>query len=204
MTNDNFRRLRPSIRLSSMWVLTTSTICILAMSLLFTPSLSAQFLPPPPVPNLNVEDDDKNQIKEKEFQFPKTFQPPVIEFMNEVLRDGKNVFKINITSEAPIENCKIKFIKGEVQKTVDCVKDTGTIYKALVDATQPDQTVYINASDIYGDSSSTFKRLTVLPQLTFTEAIWNSLSSMIDSSKIIVQDPFLFVVKSILFLLLWE
>jgi hypothetical protein len=202
MTNDNFRRLRPSIRLPSMWVLTTSIICILAMSLLFTPSLSAQVLPPP-VPNLNVEDDDKNQIREKEFQFPKAFQPPVIEFMNEVLRDGKNVFKINITSEAPIENCKIKFIIGEVQKTVDCVKDTGTIYKALVDATQPDQTVFINASDIYGDSSSTFKKLTVLPQLTFTEAIWNSLSSMIDSSKIIVQDTYLFVVKSILFLL-WE
>ena len=203
MTNDNFRRLRPSIRLPSMWVLTTSTICILAMSLLFTPSLSAQFLPPP-VPNLNVEDDDNNQIREEEFQFPKAFQPPVIEFMNEDLRDGKNVFKINITSEAPIENCKIKFTKGEVQKTLDCVKDTGTIYKALIDAVQPYQTVYINASDIYGDSSSTVKKLRVLPQLTFAEVIWNSLSSTIESSKMILQDPYPFVVKSILFLVLWE
>lgn len=176
---------------------------MLAMSLLFTPSLSAQFLPPP-VPNLNVEDDDKNQIREKEFQFPKAFQPPVIEFMNEALRDGKNVFKINITSEAPIENCKIKFSKGEVQETVDCVKDTGTIYKALVDAMQPYQTVYINASDIYGDSSSTVKKLRVLPQLTFAEVIWNSLSSTIESPKMILQDPYLFVVKSILFLVLWE
>ncbi len=181
-----------------MWVLTTTTICIIAVSLLFAPSLSAQFLPPP-VPNLNIEDADKNQIREKEFQFPKAFQPPVIEFMNEVLRDGKNVFKINITSEAPIEVCKIKFTKGEVQKTVDCVKDTGTIYKALVDATQPSQTVYINASDIYGDSSSTVKKLRVLPQLTFSEVIWNSLSSMIDSSKIIPQDPSLFVVKTFFF-----
>lgn len=203
MTNDNFRKLRPSIRLPSMWVLATTTICVLAISLLATPSLSAQFLPPP-VPNLNIEDDDKDQIREKEFQFPKAFQPPVIEFINEVLRDGKNVFKINITSEAPIENCKIKFTKGEVQKTVDCVKDTGTIYKALVDAIQPYQTVYINASDIYGDSSSTVKKLTVLPQLTFAEVIWNSLSFMIDSSKMILQDPYPFVVKSILFLLLWE
>jgi hypothetical protein len=186
-----------------MWVLTITTVCILAMSLLFTPSVSAQFLPPP-VPNLNVEDDDKNQIREKEFQFPKAFQPPVIEFMNEALRDGKNVFKINITSEAPIENCKIKFTKGEVQKTVDCVKDTGTIYKALVDAMQPYQTVYINASDIYGDSSSTVKKLRVLPQLTFAEVIWNSLSSTIDSPKMILQDPYPFVVKSILFLVLWE
>jgi hypothetical protein len=84
------------------------------------------------------------------------------------------------------------------------VSNIQTIYKALVDATQPDQTVYINASDIYGDSSSTFKILRVLPQLTFTEAIWNSLSSMIDSTKIVLQDPYLFVVKSILFLQLWE
>ena len=171
-------------------------ICIIVMISIGTVSASAQFLPPP-VPNLNIED-DAAQLKEREFQFPKAFQPPTIEVMTKVLRDGKNVFRMNITSEAPIKDCKITFTKGDAERTEDCVKDTGTVFKALIDGKQPSQIVHIDARDIYGDSSSMVEKLSVLPQLTFYEAIWNSLNSMLGTTKHVLQN-FMFLINIVHF-----
>jgi hypothetical protein len=165
--------LSPSVLI---WI----TICSIVMSPINTIGASAQFLIPP-VPDLNV-DENEIQVEERQFQFRKSFQPPTIEVMTKVLTDGKNVFRMNITSEAPIEDCKITFAKGDAKRTEDCVKDIGTVFKALIDAKQPFQTVHIDARDIYGDSSSTVEKLSVLPKPTINEAIWNSLIFMLDTT----------------------
>jgi hypothetical protein len=159
---------------------TCITICLIVSSLTSTNGASAQFLPPP-VPNMRV-DESEVQTKGEQFQFPKAFQPPVIEVMTKELRDGKNVFRTNITSEAPIKDCKITFTKEDVERTEDCVRDVGTVFKVLIDAKQPYQTVTIHAKDIYGDSSSIIEKLRVLPQLSINEAIWNALSSILGNA----------------------
>jgi hypothetical protein len=38
-------------------------------------------------------------VVEKDYQFPKTLQPPSIEILSKVLNEGKNVIRLNITSE---------------------------------------------------------------------------------------------------------
>ena len=153
-----------------------ATICIIVMISMGNTFASAQLLPLP-APNSNNED---NKFQTKELS--KGYQPPDVEILTNVLREGKNVLKVNITSEAPIKDCKITFSKGEGEKTEDCVKDSGTVFKALVDAKQPYQTVRIDAWDIYSDSSSTVEKLSVLPPLTFNEAIWNSINRIMDTT----------------------
>ena len=65
-----------------------------------------------------LQDSFEGEIGERELQFPKVFQPPIIEVMTDPLTEGKNVFRINITSEAPIEDCKITFKKDEIKRIV--------------------------------------------------------------------------------------
>jgi hypothetical protein len=175
MNNMKTNFLESGVISPNIW--TWITICLIVNSLTPTIGATAQSLPPP-VPNMRV-DDSEVQTEGRQFQFPKSFQPPVIEVMTEELRDGKNVFRMNITSEAPIKYCNITFTKGDIERTEDCVRDIGTVFKVLIDAKQPYQIVHIHARDIYGDSSSIVEKLRVLPQLTINEAIWNSLSSLL-------------------------
>jgi hypothetical protein len=190
MNKGNLESLTSVFSSPNLWWLLT-TICLIVTFPIFTISASAQFLPPPPpppVPPTLKNEHEELTSKETQFQLPKVFQPPQVQVITEELRDGKNVFKINITSEAPIKDCKITFTtSGDAKRTVDCVRDSGTVFKALIDAKQPYQTVYIQARDLYGDKSSTVEKLDVLPQLAIGEVIWNSLSSMIDTTKYIIQ-----------------
>lgn len=170
---EDFRRL-PEI--------TSLCLCIAIWLLLVfsytNASVSGQFLPPPPpIPDQNMGG-NRPPLVENDFQFPKAFQPPSIGIITKDLSEGKNVFKINLTSEAPIENCKITFTKGDLIKTEDCVADRGTVFKALIDAKPPYQTVNIYARDIYGDSSSTVEKIHVVPTPTLFESIWYSLNQM--------------------------
>jgi hypothetical protein len=187
MNKGNLESLTSVIGSPNLWLLTT--ICLIVTFPIFTISASAQFLPPPPPPPVSTLKNEHEELtsKETQFQLPKVFQPPQVQVITEVLRDGKNVFRMNITSEAPIKDCKITFTSGDAKRTVDCVRDSGTVFKALIDAKQPYQTVYIQARDLYGDRSSTVEKLDVLPQLAIGEVIWNSLSSMIDTTKYIIQ-----------------
>lgn len=178
MNNDNVARLRSVIISRNMWIWTT--ICLIELIPIHTISASAQLLPPP-VSDLNIEIDEA-QTKEMQFQFPTGYQPPNVEILTNVLRDGKNVFKVSITSEGPIRDCKITSAKGEQERTEERVKDSGTVYKALIDAKQPYQTVRIDVWE-YADSSSTVEKL-----LTIQEAIWNSLGSMRDMTKNVLQN----------------
>ena len=182
-----FENLRWLPRFSSLCLF--SIVCLLVVFSYTTLNVNGQFFPPPPPPvtNLNSESNGAPTI-EKNFQFPKAFMPPSIEIMTTVLNEGKNVFKLNITSQAPIENCKITFTKGELKKTEDCVTDGGTTFKALIDARPPYQTVNVYTRDIYGDSSNAMEKLSVLPSPNFFESIWNSINQVGNLSKQLFQN----------------
>jgi hypothetical protein len=134
------------------------------------------FLPPPPTSDRNIVNEDK--VIQKSRQFPSEFQPPTIALLTKKLMEGKNVIRISVTSEAPINNCKIKFHKEDMIKTVDCVLDKGTVYKALIDARSPYQIIEVYARDIYGDSAANAMRLNVLPQPPIQDKLWNFFSSL--------------------------
>jgi hypothetical protein len=182
---NGYKTGNPSSTITSPEIWFLITICSIVMVPMSTLSANAQMLPPP-VPNLRIQDEEL-ESKETQFQLPKVFEPPLVEVITEELRDGKNVFKINITSEAPIEDCKVTFTKDYAERTVDCVRDIGTVFKALIDARQPNQTIYIKATDLYGDSSSTVAEFSVLPELTIDKVIWNSLNSFIKMTEGMIQ-----------------
>jgi hypothetical protein len=176
MNSDSFEDFRRLPGITSLCLCTA--IWLLLVFSYTNASVSGQFLPPPPPISDQNMGGNRPPLVERDFQFPKGFQPPSIGIMTKDLSEGKNVFRINISSEAPIENCKITFTKGDTKKTEDCVADRGTVFKALIDAKPPYQTVNIYARDIYGDSSSTVEKIQVVPTPPLFESIWNSLNQM--------------------------
>jgi hypothetical protein len=176
------RLSQPKVISIKMWSSFAIYIILLVMISVGVSYAGAQMLPLP-VPELKIQDSFEGEIGERELQFPKVFQPPIIEVMTDPLTEGKNVFRINITSEAPIEDCKITFKKDEIKKTEDCVKDTGSVFKALIDAKQPYQTVKVDARDLYGDSSTMVKKLQVLPKPSIEDALGSSWNHLLDSTR---------------------
>jgi hypothetical protein len=136
--------------------------------------VTAQFIsiPPPPSSDTKIANKDKT-VKNGQFSSPR--QPPDVEVLTKELTQGKNVIKIKITSEAGIDYCKIKYIKEGSMKPGDCVNDHNNIYKALIDANTPLQTIEVYVIDIYGDSTSISKKLNVVPQSSILDLIWNNL-----------------------------
>jgi hypothetical protein len=141
-------------------------------------AVNAQYLlASPPLPTLDKEIKDKENAIQKG-QFPTAFQPPTVEVITKALKEGKNVIRINASSEAAINYCKITFSKEATKRTVDCVQDKGSIYKALIDAKHPYQTVEIQVRDIYGDSTTSIEKLNVASQLPIPNQIWNLLAQL--------------------------
>jgi hypothetical protein len=144
-------------------------------------TVKAQLLPDPPLPTLNIQDrrDKEDLIQNR--QFPTEFQPPTIEFLTKVLNEGKNVIRVNVSSEVAINYCKITFTKEQTKKTIDCVQDKGSIYKGLIDAKPPSQTVEVHARDLYGDSSFSTEMLKVVARPSLQSQIWNLLHGLLSS-----------------------
>jgi hypothetical protein len=138
-----------------------------------TVNVSAQLVPPPPaMPNLNSQKDlADNEVRTR--QLPTGFQPPTIEILTKVLKEGKNVIRVNVSSEAEINYCIISFPKEDEKRIVDCVQDKGSVYKGLIDANPPSQTVEVHAKDIYGDSAFGVERINVVPQGSVLNQVWN-------------------------------
>jgi hypothetical protein len=136
-----------------------------------------QYLPASPLPTLDKEIEDKENAIQKG-QFPTAFQPPTVEVITKVLKEGKNVIRINASSEAAINYCKITFSKEAIKRTVDCVEDKDSIYKALIDAKPPYQTVEIQVRDIYGDSTTSIEKLNVASQPPILNQIWNFFTQL--------------------------
>ena len=142
------------------------------------------FLPPPPPPAPDNKIGNEDKVIPNSKQYSSQFQAPTIDVITKELRQGKNVIRISVTSEAQINFCKIKFFKQDATlKTVDCVKDHGSVYKGLVDAKPPYQILEVHARDVYGDSASSVKRLNVFPQLPIQDQIWNLLSGLMASMR---------------------
>jgi hypothetical protein len=139
---------------------------------------SAQLIPVPPPPSSDAKIDNKGKNVETS-TFPSARQPPNVEVLSKDLREGKNVIKVKITSEAGIAYCKIKYTKISSMKTVDCVNDQNNIYKALIDAYTPSQTIEVYVSDIYGDSTNSVKKLNVIAQPSLLDLVWNNLLHLV-------------------------
>jgi hypothetical protein len=105
-------------------------------------------------------------------------EPPSIEILTKVLREGKNVIRINVSSEAEIDYCSISFLKESTKKTVDCVEDRGSIYKGLVDAKPPYQPIEVNARDVYGDSTFSVERVDVVSREPILNQVWNMINGL--------------------------
>jgi hypothetical protein len=135
---------------------------------------SAQLIsiPPPPPSDAKIANEGKNV---ETSHFPSARQPPNVEVLTKDLREGKNVIKVRITSDAGIDYCKIKYTKLSGMKTVDCVNEQNNIYKALIDANAPSQTIEVYVSDIYGDSTNSVKKLNVITQPSIVDLLWNNL-----------------------------
>jgi hypothetical protein len=145
-----------------------------------TVNVSAQLVPlPPAMPNLNSQDDlaeNKDAIRTR--QLPAGFQPPVIEILTKVLKEGKNVIRVNVSSEAEINYCIISFPRGDEKRIADCVQDKGSVYKGLIDANPPSQIVEVHAKDTYGDSAFGVERINVVPQGSVLNQVWNLVQGL--------------------------
>src|SRR5215831_17556134 len=97
----------------------TSPILVLLLLIVglstFSIAAKAQFLPPPSPQSQNADEKivkKDNAIENK--QFPKEFQPPRLEMLTKDLWEGKNVIRVKIMSQAPIDDCKINFLKQQI------------------------------------------------------------------------------------------
>jgi hypothetical protein len=140
----------------------------------------AQLLPPPSISTLNEHHitDKESAVRNDSRQLPPVLEPPSIEILTKVLREGKNVIRINVSSEAEIDYCSISFLKESTKKTVDCVEDRGSIYKGLVDAKPPYQPIEVNARDVYGDSTFSIERVDVVSREPILNQVWNMINGL--------------------------
>jgi hypothetical protein len=169
IVNNNWCRITgPSLTLVLLLILGLSTFSI---------SAKAQFLAPPTPQNSDENIEKMVQAAENK-QFPKEFQPPRIEMLTKELWEGKNVIRIKVISQAPIDDCKINFLKQRNIRTVDCVNEHGNTYKGLVDAEPPTQILDVTARDLYGDSSAVSFKLDVSAQSFYQHKIWNLLTGL--------------------------
>jgi hypothetical protein len=148
----------------------------------------AQLLPPPSVSTFNEHHviDKESAVRNDSRQLPPVLEPPSIEVLTKVLHEGKNVIRINVSSEAEIDYCSISFLKESIKKTVDCVEDKGSIYKGLVEANPPYQPIEISARDVYGDSSFRVEIIDVVPREPILNQVWNMINGLFSA----VHSPF--------------
>jgi hypothetical protein len=169
------------IILSTLLLLLSMAILLIYNNNIIVNVKAQLLLPGPPLSSSNIPDtrDKENSIQNK--QFLAEFQPPEIEFLTKVLSEGKNVIKINVSSEVEIDYCKIIFTKEQTKKTIDCVQDKGSIYKGLIDAKPPSQRVEVHARDVYGDSTYSIETIKVAVTPSFQSQIWNLFHGLLSS-----------------------
>jgi hypothetical protein len=119
-----------------------------------TPSAQGQFIPLPP-PGPDSQPAQQKQIGKYDSM------PPTIEFLTTSLRQGKNVIKVKVLDDAPIDFVQIKeAINGKVIAN-EMVADPNNIYKFLIDVTSPSKIIVVRAFDINGNYSETVKKFDV-------------------------------------------
>jgi hypothetical protein len=103
-------------------------------------------------------------------------QPPVINFVTNILTTGNNVFKVTIADKLDIDLCEVSYYIDGKKVTDDCVKDHNDLYKALIKMDSPvPHVIEVYAKDFYGNSSTNLQKLVVEPQKNILEQIFEKL-----------------------------
>jgi hypothetical protein len=136
---------------------------------------NGQFIPlPPPAPD-TVAPSSTDNLQTKG---PKDTTSPQIEFLTTELREGKNVFKVNITDDSDIRLREIRFVENGKINTVDLVRDQGTVYKGLISVNGPSAVIVVNIDDIYGNKATLAKSIPVLPPNNILSQILERLTKI--------------------------
>lgn len=123
---------------------------LIFLSLTINKEVSSQLIPIPP-PGPSIEMGDKND------KFKNDRTPPIIKILSNELRQGKNVFKVNIIDESHIQLREIRYVYEGNIRTEGLVKDNNDVYKGLIDVKGPSAVIIINAGDEYGNKAKVTK-----------------------------------------------
>jgi hypothetical protein len=69
---------------------------------------------------------------------------------------------VNITDESELRLREIRFVDDGKIKSVDLVRDRGTIYKGLISVNRPSAVIVVNIDDVYGNKATLVKSLPVI------------------------------------------
>jgi len=138
----------------------------------------AQFVPiPPPAGNPPLGGNHVNSsVNDKE--------APKLDIITLQLKEGKNVFKINLNDDSGVASAYLKYVnKGQI-KTQPMTAMGGDLYEALVDIHPPSRIVEIQATDMNGNTVDTYAQYNVAPSNDITKLfsnlfgqLWNSTPS---------------------------
>jgi hypothetical protein len=156
--------------------LTTVLGCIIFSNYI---KADAQLIPIPPLSTDTKVDNNKSNA------FGNDHKPPMMQILTDKLTQGKNVFKVKIIDESGIKSCEIRYINYGSIKTTNCVYDKNDIYKALISAAAPSQTVQVYAKDPNGNSATGVKNFIVSPQPAILDQISNIFSHLLRSLHLV-------------------
>ena len=114
----------------------------------------AQFIPLPP-PGSDSQPSHPRQIGKYDSN------PPDIEFLTTSLRQGKNVIKVKVLDDAPIDFVQIKEANNGKVIADKMVADPNNIYKSLINVESSSKVIEIRAFDINGNYSEVAKKFDV-------------------------------------------
>jgi hypothetical protein len=148
-------------------------ISVLIMLFVLSPIIStkadAQFLPLP-------SPDSAQKVHTSDKLLKNNNQPPVINFLTNILNVGNNVFKVTITDKSAIDLCKVSYFRDGKNVTDDCINDHGDLYKSLLKIDSPvPQTIVVYVEDDNGNSSTNVKKLIVQAEKNIFEQIFDNL-----------------------------
>ncbi|HJT47090.1 MAG TPA: hypothetical protein VJ729_02820 [Nitrososphaeraceae archaeon] len=101
---------------------------------------------------------------------------PEMQILTTKLIEGKNVFRVKITDESGIKSCEIRYNGYASVKLADCVYDSNNIYKSLISAAPPSQTVQVYVKDPNGNSATGVKTFVVSPRPHMLDQISQTFS----------------------------
>jgi hypothetical protein len=118
-------------------------------------------LPAPQLPSGFPEDNDfQESIDEVRSSFE-------VQLINKQLSEGKNVLRIQVPSDHKITNCMINYTTHSTNKITNCVKESNSSYKGLIDAEYPNQTIEVRVSDISNNTITLLDNLSVKKGFSF-------------------------------------
>jgi hypothetical protein len=132
-----------------------------------------------PIPSLSSEKQVQNKININSTAIKNDHKAPVMQILTTKLIQGKNVFKVKITDESGIKSCEIRYNGYGSAKIADCVYDDKNIYKSLISAAPPSQSVQVYAKDPNGNSATGVKTFIVGPRSQMLDQISDTFSQLL-------------------------